>query len=224
MRKYALSIAEYILALVLLVFTPFWVTPLREFFSALQYGSYVDVFFDLTTCLLWLIEIKILVKWSRKNGTIATEEEPGSKDLLPPERVVLISVAIAVLILLVSFETHFDVKPFYDIAHRTEGRAVVNRLGILAREVAVSYWILYILRLADSVGKDISENRSRPKVIYWATYLGMLAIFAVFDLFTNPSVTYFTYVLFYLFFGLVYHLVRKSLHKTYWLILLLYVL
>lgn len=224
MKKYALSSAEYILALVLLVFTPLWVSPLRGFFSALQYGSYVDVFSDLTVCLLWFIQIKLLVKWSIKNGTISAVEEPDSKELLPAKRVVLIGLAIVVCILLVSFETGFEVKPFYDIAHRTESRTIVNRLGILARELTVSYWILFILRLADSVGKDVAETRKHSKVCYWAVYMGLLAVFAIFDVFTIPGVTYLSYILFYLFFGLVYHMVNKSLHKTFWLILLLYVL
>lgn len=224
MKKYALSFAEYLLALVMLIFTPLWVTPLRDFYSGLHYGSYVDVFTDLTVALFWFIEIKLLVKWSRKNGTIASEEGPESKELLPASRVLLISLAITVCILLVSFETGFKVKPFYDIAHRVASRTIVNRLGILVRELAVSYWILYVLRLADYVGLGASEGRSHPKTIYWAIYMTMLAVFAVFDIFTITGATYFSYILFYLFFGLVYHMVNKSLHKTFWLILILYVL
>ena len=189
------SVGVYAFSFLAVAFTPFlgrWVALL---FRNLAYGQMNGFFREVTTSLLWAIELIVLgvllAKRKKKRepevvSADAKEPVPECKNdsLLPVKNVLIIGAITIVCILIISVQIGFKVKPFYDIGEKVTGYQLLDRLGIIIRNAVKCVWIFLILTSADRIAGELLCN-VKGNIAKYLPYLltGVLTLgFGIYDL------------------------------------------
>ena len=229
------SVGVYALSFLAVAFTPFLGRWIALLFRNLAYGQMNGFFREVTTSLLWAIELIVLgvllVKRKKKRAaevlSADTEEsvaEAKNDSLLPVKNVLIMGAITIVCILIISVQIGFKVKPFYDIGEKVTGYQLLDRLGIIIRNAVKCIWIFLILASADGIAGELLCN-VKGSVAKYLPYLltGALTLaFGVYDLLWTQNPFFWTYLLFYVAFTAAYYLMRKQPVKTMLLIVFIY--
>lgn len=228
--------------------TPWIAKPLALLFDWVCYSLMIKFFEEIFTIIFWILELvaffcierkqarKRQEKMQNDEGVSATNEENELKQgrktrpLIPLKNVFMIFVGICFCILVISAQINFQVKLFYDIGQGKGGYDLVNNISVVGKNVVKCIWIVWILRIARSIAKDLCllcGKETEQKSIYWAIYLAIVMLFALMDVLVSGmsfgfAVTYM--LLFYPAFMAMDHLTEYSGVKTFFMIMIIYIL
>ena len=153
-----------------------------------------------------------------------------ARPLIPMRNVAMIFAAICICILVISAQIDFQVKLFYDLGQGKGGYDLVNNISEVGKNVVKCIWIVWILRIARVIARDVSAlptKETDKKRFYWAVYLAIVLLFALGDVLIAGMPFWFavTYIcLFYPMFMAVDYLTEYSGVKSFFMIMLIYIL
>ncbi len=176
-------------------------------------------------------EAPLPVEKENEGGRCALKEKKAEKEprpLLPMKNVLRLGGLVILCILILSAQIGFNVKIFHDITGT--GYDMVNTLGTLGKNIVKCVWIVWFLKITQAIGGDLMalrEQEQQKKWIYWMSQIGLLFLFALFDVWVSGmsigfALTYL--ILFYPSFIAVNVWTEGSGVKAYFLILLIYLL
>ncbi len=217
-RKY--NVVVYLTAFMAIIFTPYLAkifTPLLDFVG---YGAMRPFFDKLFTCILWIIEMVIMVTIFNKkfNIKIMSNQETIGQELTV-KRMIIISATVVICILIISAQVGFQVKPFYDLGEKFNGYELTNNAGAFLRNIVKCAWIVMMLKAAQEFAEDIM---GKGRSIYIMAGVILMLTLGVYDIITGMNNLTWTYFALNLIFGWIYLLTDRSMIKSYLLIMFIY--
>ena len=158
------------------------------------------------------------------------EKEKAGTPLLPLRNVLAIFACICLCVLVISAQIDFQVKLFYDIGQGKGGYDLVNYISVVGKNVVKCIWIVWILRVARIIAEEVSFLRKKDmdqKTAYLCIYWSIVLLFALYDVLVSGMSFGFaiTYVLlFYPIFLVVDYLTKYNGVKSFFMIMLIYIL
>ena len=215
----------YTVLLVMYALSNVALKPLINQLSKLSYNSLPFMFTGVTIGVFWGILLALLTAYY-----LTQEKDP----LKPKHRhkkieykyIAMIAGITILSIIVFAATTDFNVKVFYDIGYSLyigpNERAFVNKLGILPLHIAACFFIAFVIFLADRISVYFDN-----KIVCYVIFSVLLMTFGIFDAIRFHAyyggIKYFlTYSLFYISFGFIFHISRKSRYITTLLIVLIY--
>lgn len=155
--------------------------------------------------------------WRKKNFQ--------SKPVLPWRNVGSLLLITSVCILIISFQTNFQVKPFYELGDKTTYSELLNKGGEIVLNAVKCVWIVMLLRAALGVWQSLLEfwGISHVRFLKWVGAGAMLVLFGVYDVCSTGNPFAWTYIAFYVAFTAIYYFTERSDVKSYLLILFIYI-
>ena len=177
-KKMVKNLIYYALCFLAVIVTPYLAAPIVPLWDWAGYGLMRGMFQEAFTIIFWVLELvgfyivkrKLDKRAKSKEEVLAeteTEEKPKRerKPLLPLRNVLILFAISVVCILIVSIQTGFVVKPIYDIGEKVTGYEILNKVGLLARNVAMCVWILLVLRCSYEIAcealRSLPEQRKK---------------------------------------------------------------
>ncbi|MBQ8429681.1 MAG: hypothetical protein IJX30_06265 [Clostridia bacterium] len=208
---------------------------------------FTSIFWVVELCVFFVLEKKrrekrlavLEEKTENEGGMSATEQNIGEEKekktkkeipLLPLKNVFAIFACICLCILVISAQIDFQVKLFYDIGQGKGGYDLVNYIAQVGKNVVKCIWIVWMLRVARIIAEEVSHLRKKnvdQKTAYWCIYLAIVLLFALYDVLASGmgfgfAITYM--LLFYPVFMTVDYLTNYNGVKSFFMIMLIYVL
>lgn len=166
-------------------------------------------------------EVQIVEEERVKKGK---KEKKEKTPLLPMRNVLILSAIAVVCIFVASAQIGFKVKPVYEIGEKVTGYEIMNKIGMLCRNVMKCVWILLSLHCLHAVASEmlvaLPENKKNRLIPVVAG--AFLLLFWGVDVLVFERLFLWTYLLFYPAFTAVYYLTDRNAHKTLLLIVLIY--
>ncbi len=224
------------------------VTPLIGYLLApiwdwVGYAMFRELFGEIHTGLLWTIEwiifYQIEKKYrAKKGGTGGKSYESDEKKpaLLPLKNVLILTGICAACILLISAVVGFEVKLFYDLSSgNLGGKGIANKLGVLGANILKCVWIVLMLPCCKAIGEEIVKTyfSSKREWLVWVLAGSILMLFGLYDVFVfiadyplnwRGALTLLCYLLFYAVFPVVYYFTKEHRGKSYFIVVLIYIL
>lgn len=215
----------YTILLVMYALSHIALKPLINELSKLSYNSLPFMFTGVTIGVFWGIMLALLTAFYLK--TEKDPEKPRHRHKKIEYKYIAIIAGITVFSIVVfAATTDFNVKVFYDIGYSLyigpNERAFVNKLGILPLHIATCFFIAFIIFLSDKISCYFDN-----KIVVYIVFSVLLMTFGLFDAirfhaYYGGVKYFFTYTLFYISFGFIFHLSRKSRYITTLLVVLIY--
>lgn len=246
------NVARFATYVAMVVLTPWLAKPLAQLFDWVCYGEMILFFEELLTIIFWIAELVtffilekkrtrkrlgILDKKTENDGGVSAtnvqaDEKEEKKDipLLPMKNVLAIFACICLCVLVISAQIDFQVKLFYDIGQGKGGYDLVNYISVVGKNVVKCIWIVWLLRVTRIIAEEISVLRKKDfdqKTVYWCVYLAIVLLFALYDVLISGmnfgfAITYL--LLFYPIFLVVDYLTKYNGVKSFFMIMLIYML
>ncbi len=246
------NIARFAVYFAAVLITPWIAKPLALLFDWVCYSLMIKFFEELFTIIFWIVELVIFFNLERKRkekrltilegkeenegGVSATNTQSVEKKqreatpLLPVRNVLAIFACICLCILVISAQIDFQVKLFYDIGQGKGGYDLVNNISVVGKNVVKCIWIVWMLRVVRIIAEEVSFLRKKgtdQKTVYWCVYLAIVLLFALCDVLVSGmhfgfAITYI--LLFYPTFLVVDYLTKYNGVKSFFMIMLIYVL
>ncbi len=242
----AVRFAMYFLALTVTPLIGYLLAPVWDWVG---YAMFRELFGEIHTGLLWTAEWivfhQIEKKYRAKKANdvqpkiLRREERESGKEkpaLLPLKNVLILTGICAGCILLISAIVGFEVKLFYDLSSSNlGGKGIANKLGVLGANVLKCIWIALMLPCCKAMGEEIVKTcyPDKGEWLVWVLAGGILMLFGLYDVFLSVAeyplhwrgaLTAVCYLLFYAVFPVVYYFTREHRGKTYFIVVLIYIL
>ena len=199
--------------------------PLIDVLKKLSYNSLPFMFEGCAVGVAWGVVMGLLlpvVFWAAKRNYKIKREKMTLRDFI----IVITLVVISILVFAAT--TEFNVKLFYDIGYSIyigpNERAFVNKLGILPLHIATCFMIVIIILISDRISM-LFDN----KIIRYVIFGSLLLAFGLYDAIAFHAyyggISYFfTYMLFYISFGVIYQFIKKNTVIMTLLVILIYLI
>lgn len=231
-KKMVENLIYYGLCLLAVGVTPFLAKPIAPLFDWAGYSLMRPFFVDVFTIIFWIGELVGLrylkKKWNKEkeefDETGATSKKKEKPPLLPMRNVLILSAISVVCIFIASAQIGFKVKPIYEIGEKVTGYEIVNKLGMLGRNIVKCVWILLSLHALHEVASEmlISLPENKKKWLLPIVTGACLLLFWGLDILVFERFFMWTYLLFYVAFTAVYYLTERNTYKAVLLIILIY--
>ncbi len=208
--KFINSACRFAIFFAMLGITPVIGRALAPLTDGLDYGMLRDLFAEVFTVSLWVVEgalfyaiHRILKKRTQRlehtrTLVVSADDYESVEELsrvaakqkrpeLPWKNVGILTAICAGCILLVSAVIGFQVKPFYDFGTKFTGYERYCTVGRLGRNVFKCIFIAYMLPECKKMAEEVATAYF-PEKGAWATWLlagGILQTFGLFDIFTS---------------------------------------
>ncbi|MCR5350250.1 MAG: hypothetical protein K6E20_04585 [Acholeplasmatales bacterium] len=199
--------------------------PLIDVLKKLSYNSLPFMFEGVAVGVAWGVEMGLLLPVLLKAE--GKHYRPKHKKM-SIKNILIVSVLTALPIIVFAATTDFNVKVFYDIGYSIyigpNERAFVNKLGILPLHIATCFWIVLIMLVSDRISV-LFDNKYVQYIIFGVLLLafGMYDAIA-FHAYYGGISYFFTYMLFYISFGIIYQFLNKNTIIMTLLVLLIYLI
>ena len=185
--------------------------PLIDVLKKLSYNSLPFMFEGVTVGVAWGIEMGILLPLL---FLVERKEFHLKREKMTLRDFMIVIVLTILPIIVFAATTSFNVKLFYDIGYSIyigpNERAFVNKLGILPLHIATCFWIILIIYVSNRIS-ILFDN----KYVQYAIFASLLLAFGLYEAIVFHAMYggisyFFTYMLFYISFGLIYYFTKKN--------------
>lgn len=244
-KKAVENLIYYALCLLAVGVTPFLAKPIAPLFDWAGYSLLRPLFTEVFTLIFWAAELVgfyfIRKKLNKKQAEKSedgqekerAEEKTAKKDkrakkeptpLLPMRNVLILSAITVVCIFVASAQIGFKVKPIYEIGEKVTGYEILNKIGMLVRNVVKCVWILLSLRCLHVVASELLTDLpdDKKKRLIPVIVGAFLLLFWGVDALVFERLFVWTYLLFYPAFTAAYYLTERNVYKAFLLIVLIY--
>lgn len=161
----------------------------------------------------------------KKKRKKKTKEKKPPAPPLPLKYVGILTAIVAACILLISAQIGFEVKPFYDIGEKVTGYELLEKIGVIVKNMVKCVWVLLFLKASLAMAEEglKTYGKAEKKWLVWLIAGALLMLFGVYDVFVSRNPFWWTYLLFYVAFTAVYYFTEQGDVKSYLLIMFIYI-
>lgn len=220
LKKEYLKYLYATLALFFLLLTKNVVVIFEFLYGIANYGLFNEVFKNALSCAYVIIGI-ILILFIFKPKFYKENEMKN----LPIKRIFILYALTLTPIVLISWKLGWELKVLYDFGKNLTGGAMYAQIAYLAYTVPKMLAVTLIIHFSHIFLENsiVLKNDNMKKYIPFGGII-LLFTFGLFELIFNYHELSLVYFFFSIYFGIIYLLTDKSIVKSYFLILILYLL